>query len=50
LIGDTVLHAASCPRTRERLEVAGLRVLAVDVSEIEKAEGAVTCCSLIVDS
>lgn len=46
-IGDTVVHAASGPRTRERLETAGLRVLAVDVSEMEKAEGAVTCCSVI---
>lgn len=46
-IGDTVVHAASGPRTRERLEAAGLRVLPVDVSELEKAEGAVTCCSVI---
>jgi len=49
-IGDTVVHAASGPRTRERLEAAGLRVLPVDVSEMEKAEGAVTCCSVIVDA
>ncbi len=49
-IGDTVVHAASGPRTRERLEAAGLRVLSVDVSEMEKAEGAVTCCSVIVDA
>jgi dimethylargininase len=46
-IGDTVIHAASGARTRERLEAAGLRVLPVDVSEMEKAEGAVTCCSVI---
>ncbi len=46
-IGDTVVHAASGPRTGARLEAAGLRVLAVDVSEMEKAEGAVTCCSVI---
>ena len=49
-IGDRVLHAASGPRTRERLEAAGVRVLPVDVSEMEKAEGAVTCCSLIIDA
>jgi dimethylargininase len=48
-IGDTVVHAASGPRTRERLERAGLRVLSIDVSEMEKAEGAVTCCSVIFD-
>jgi dimethylargininase len=46
-IGDTVVHAASGHRTRARLEAAGLRVLPVDVSEMEKAEGAVTCCSVI---
>ena len=49
-IGDTVVHAASGPRTRERLEAAGFQVLPVDVSEMEKAEGAVTCCSVIVDA
>ena len=46
-IGDTVVHAASGPRTGARIEAAGLRVLAVDLSELEKAEGAVTCCSVI---
>ena len=35
-------------RTRERLEARGLHVHAVDVSELVKAEGAVTCCSIIV--
>jgi len=47
MVGDAVVHADSGPRTRERLEAAGLRVLPVDVSEMEKAEGAVTCCSVI---
>lgn len=46
-VGDMVVHAASGPRTRERLEAAGLQVLSVDVSEMEKAEGAVSCCSVI---
>jgi dimethylargininase len=46
-VGDVVVHAASAPRTRERLEAAGLRVRPVDVSEMEKAEGAVTCCSIV---
>lgn len=36
------------PRTRERLEAAGLRVHPVDVSELQKAEGAVTCCSILL--
>lgn len=46
-IGDSLLMPDGFPRTRRRLEDAGLRVLAVDVSELQKAEGAVTCCSLV---
>jgi dimethylargininase len=47
-IGDAVVHGSSGPRTRDRLAAAGLRVLQVDMSEMEKAEGAVTCCSVLV--
>jgi dimethylargininase len=50
LIGETLIHAASAPRTRERLKDAGLRVVALDVSEIEKAEGGVTCCSVLFEA
>ena len=46
-VGGDVVYAASFPRTRERLERRGLRVRSVDVSEIAKAEGAITCCSLV---
>ncbi len=49
-IGNAVMHASSGPRTHERLAAAGMRVLQVDVSEMEKAEGAVTCCSVIVST
>jgi dimethylargininase len=45
---DRVIYPAAFPRTRARLEDQGIRVVDVDVSEIAKAEGAVTCCSLIV--
>ena len=47
LIGETVIYPISYPRTRQRLIQAGITVQAVDVSELIKAEGAVTCCSLI---
>lgn len=47
-LGGSLLYPASYPRTRERLSRAGLTVLSVDVSELEKAEGAVTCCSLVL--
>ncbi len=47
-IGRTLLYPKAHTRTRARLENAGLRVLAVDQSELAKAEGGVTCCSLIL--
>lgn len=46
-INDTVLYPLGFPRTRRCLEEAGLRLKLVDASEVAKAEGAVTCCSLI---
>ena len=46
-VGDAVVYPTAFPRTLERLEYRGLRVLPVDASEVIKAEGAVTCCSLI---
>jgi dimethylargininase len=46
-IGDTVLCAEAFPRTRARIEAAGVATHSVDLSELAKAEGALTCCSLI---
>ena len=48
LIGEALIYAAAYPRTEARLEALGIAVQAVDVSELAKAEGAVTCCSLIL--
>jgi dimethylargininase len=45
--GGALVYPAAFPRTRERLEHLGFRVRTVDVDELAKAEGAVTCCSLI---
>ena len=42
-----VIHPACFPRTRGRLERAGILVVAVDLSELQKAEGATTCCSVV---
>lgn len=47
LVGDTVIYAVSCPRTAEALRKTGIDVRSVDMSETEKAEGGVTCCSVI---
>src|SRR5262249_13052229 len=50
LVGGTLVYPKSFPRTRERLEKLKLDVRPVVMSETEKAEGGVTCCSLIFDS
>ena len=49
LVGGRVVHPAAYPRTRARLEARGIAVRSVDVSELAKAEGSVTCCSLILE-
>ena len=49
LIGGTVIYPAHFPRTRQRLEATGIMVRAVDISELAKAEGSVTCCSLVFE-
>ena len=49
LVGDELIYPQSFPRTRLRLENEGIGVRVVDVSELQKAEGALTCCSLIFD-
>jgi dimethylargininase len=48
--GGALIYPAAFPRTRERLERLGFQVRTVDVDELAKAEGAVTCCSLIFSS
>ena len=45
---DRIVFPEAFPRTAERLIARGFRLEAVDASELAKAEGAVTCCSLIV--
>ncbi|QHC57068.1 dimethylarginine dimethylaminohydrolase [Rathayibacter tanaceti] len=45
---DTLLMAASAPRSAELLRSLGYRVLTVDISEFEKLEGCVTCLSVRV--
>jgi dimethylargininase len=48
LVGDAVVYPTAYPRTAARLATAGVRTVAVDVSELAKAEGAVTCCSIVL--
>ena len=48
-VGGTLVYPAAFPRTAEKLLRRGMHLQSVDVSELAKAEGAVTCCSLILD-
>ena len=47
-IGAAIIFPATFPGTQQRLERKGCKVVRVNVAELAKAEGAVTCCSLIL--
>ena len=48
LVGDRVVCAEEHPRTRRRLDAHGIVTLSVPAGELAKAEGGVTCCSLLI--
>lgn len=48
-LDDCVVYSSSFPRTAEKLRDAGIDVRLVEMSETEKAEGGVTCCSVIFE-
>lgn len=50
LAGETLLTAADSPRTAEALAARGFRVVALDISEMRKADAALTCMSLIAEA
>jgi dimethylargininase len=47
-INGRIIYPTAFPRTRRKLEEKGFRVVTVNLDELAKAEGAVTCCSLII--
>jgi len=47
-INDRIIFPTAFPKTRAKLEARGHKIQVVTVDEIAKAEGAVTCCSLII--
>lgn len=49
LLGTTVIYPQDFPLTRARLEARGIDLRFVDASELAKAEGGVTCCSVLVN-
>jgi dimethylargininase len=49
LLDGRILYPTAFPKTLGRLQARGIQTVTVDASELAKAEGAVTCCSLIFD-
>jgi dimethylargininase len=47
LVEQRVIYPSSFPRTMDKLVAHGIEMMPVDMSELQKAEGAATCCSLI---
>ena len=50
LLNDTVIVPTTFPKALALLEKRGFSTQAIDVSELQKAEAGVTCCSLIFRS
>lgn len=50
LVDGKVMYPSSFPKTREKLEQAGIEMLVLAADELAKAEGALTCCSLIFNA
>lgn len=48
-IGNAVIYPAEFPRTAQRLRREALDVREVEAGELAKAEGGVTCCSLVLN-
>lgn len=50
LVGESVIYSGSFPRTAERLLLAGIGLISIEADELAKAEGALTCGSLIFNA
>jgi dimethylargininase len=47
-VNGRIIYPTAFPNTRRILEKRGYRVVTVQLDELAKAEGAVTCCSLLI--
>ena len=47
-VSDTIIFPVAFPKTAAKLQERGYKLKQVVVDELAKAEGAVTCCSLII--
>jgi dimethylargininase len=48
-VGETLIFPAHFPHTLDRLLARGLRIETVECDELAKAEGAVTCCCVLLE-
>ncbi len=48
-VRDVIIYPTTFPKTQEKLVQKGFKVMNVNLDELAKAEGAVTCCSLIIE-
>jgi dimethylargininase len=49
-IGEHVIYSGTYDETRRRLEENGINVHLVETDELQKAEGGVTCCSILISA
>jgi dimethylargininase len=49
-LADVTLVAEAYPRTRDRLAASGVSCRSIDMSELAKAEGGLTCCSILFEA
>lgn len=50
MVEQTLIYPSAYTGTWARLEARGMRILLVEADELAKAEGGVTCCSLILQT
>ena len=48
-VKDVIIYPTTFPNTQKKLEQKGFKIVNVNLDELAKAEGAVTCCSLIIE-
>lgn len=48
-VKDVIIYPTTFPNTQKKLEQKGYKIANVNLDELAKAEGAVTCCSLIIE-
>jgi len=48
-VKDVIIYPTTFPKTQAKLLQKGFKIINVNLDELAKAEGAVTCCSLIIE-